>query len=97
MAIKHTHHLFKIENRGGDTDMNKKTTDIYVKNGWLTTDQTVLDLLKDGYDNFERTVALRILKEYPHKIFMNKCPQCNRLARTPYAKQCKYCKFDWHS
>jgi len=96
IAMEYMLSQFKPENRDKHTFMNKWATDIYKKNGWLTESQTVLDLLKEGYDSFERKTALKILKEHPNDIFLNKCPQCQRLARTPFAKQCKHCKFDWH-
>jgi|GEM_PF-391515 len=96
MAIRHTHSLFKIENRDGSSS-NTQVEQMYKKVGWLTEDESVLNLLKDGYDAFEIKVANRILKEYPDEIFINNCPQCNKLARTPYAKQCRHCSYDWHN
>jgi hypothetical protein len=34
----------------------------------------------------------RIARE--HRV--NRCLKCNRIARTPLAKQCHWCGFDWH-
>jgi hypothetical protein len=41
---------------------------------------------------FKRT-SDRILKE--QKVFLNRCPHCNSLARTPTAKQCGKCFKRW--
>ena len=67
------------------------------KRGFLTEDQTALNLLKDGIDNFQLRAAKRILADNKQKIFFNKCPKCEQLARTPQAKQCRHCGHDWHA
>ena len=93
MAIKHTSSTFKLENSTSD---NTNLTKIYKEKGWITSDQSALDLLKDGYDNFELNVANRIIDQNSDKVFFNNCPKCNRLARTPYARQCRHCGHSWH-
>lgn len=93
MAIKHTTSTYKIQHSNSDS---ASLTRIYREKGWLTSDQTVLDLLKEGYDNFELNVASRIVAQNPGKVFFNYCPKCNKLARTPYAMQCRHCGHDWH-
>ena len=93
LAIRHTSTSYKLEN---STSNNSNLTRIFKEKGWLTSEQTVLDLLKDGYESFEINVANRILKQYPDKVYFNNCPKCNKLARTPYAKQCRFCGHNWH-
>lgn len=93
MAIKHSTSTYKFEHSTPD---NTNMTRIYQEKGWLTSDQTVLDLLKDGYDKFELNVANRILSQSSYKIFFNNCSKCNKLARTPYARQCRHCGHTWH-
>lgn len=44
----------------------------------------------------EREFAERIAKEFPDRIYLNYCPNCGKLARTPSAKQCRHCGTDWH-
>ena len=39
-----------------------------------------------------QAIVDRIARE--HRI--NRCPMCNRIARTPLAKQCHWCRHDWH-
>lgn len=65
--------------------------------GWISEKPEIKEFLKNGYEEFELNVAVRIMKEIPEKVFLNKCPQCNGLARTPYAKQCRYCTHHWHT
>lgn len=57
----------------------------------------VLQLMEGGYERFRRNVAHRILKEHEAEIVFNKCPACNKLVRTPRAKQCQHCFHRWHS
>lgn len=40
-------------------------------------------------------IAEILIRDYKDKIFINDCPNCGKLARTPKAKQCRYCRHDW--
>jgi len=42
-----------------------------------------------------RRIADRIGHEHSQVLF-NHCPKCGKLARTPFARQCRYCNYDWH-
>ena len=66
-----------------------------ILNKWGTEDEDVLDLLKDGYDKFKKCVSERILREVPNEVFINDCPECGKLARTPKARKCRFCGHDW--
>lgn len=83
MAIKHTTTLYKA---GRSISGNAVATKMYREKGWLTDDEQVLDLLKDGYETFELNVAGRILARHPEKVFLNYGPNCGKLARTPQAR-----------
>lgn len=96
LAIQHTSSTFKLD-EASQTKNITTLTKIYKEKGWLTEDQTVLDLLKEGYDHFELKAAQRILDTKRDKVFLNTCPKCEKLARTPYAKQCRHCSYDWHN
>lgn len=62
-----------------------------------TSDPEVLALSKDGMLSFRAQTAARILADHQKELFLNCCPRCQELARTPTAKQCRFCGFDWHS
>lgn len=69
---------------------------ISLERGWLSEDSEILDLLKNGYNEFEINTAKRILQQNQDSVILNNCPKCGKLARTPNAKQCHNCKYDWH-
>lgn len=93
MAILHTSSTYKLEH--ATVDKPHRAT-VFREKGWLTEDQTVLDLLKEGYAQFELNVANRIVVQSPDKVFFNHCPKCNKLARTPRARQGRFCGHSWH-
>jgi len=68
----------------------------FLREKWGSRDPEVLVLLKHGRDEFMRNVKDRILREHPDKVFLNYCPKCGALTRTPRAKQCPKCFFSWH-
>lgn len=37
-----------------------------------------------------------LIEKYPEELFWNNCPKCDKLARTPSAKQCRFCNHDWN-
>jgi hypothetical protein len=57
----------------------------------------VLVLLSKGTESFFLGVRDRVLREYKDKIILNYCPRCGALTRTPKAKICPKCSFNWHS
>ena len=75
------------EVRAGSTHLRK----------FLSDDPAVLRLARDGYDAFVLQTGQRILKDHQGEIFLNCCPRCNALARTPRARQCRFCGHDWHT
>lgn len=62
----------------------------------LSNDPDVLGLTSEGLDAFVERVSQRILGDHRHEVGFNNCPQCGALARTPKARQCRFCGFDWH-
>lgn len=57
-------------------------------------DEVVNALFELGEKQLEIAIANRIMKDHPKVL--NFCPVCGKLARTPKAKQCRYCGHDWH-
>lgn len=58
-------------------------------------DQLVLDNAQGDIDSFLEKIALRILKDNKNSIFINRCPKCQKIVRTPKAKQCNWCFHKW--
>lgn len=94
LANRHISSMIKLEYSNTIPNL-EKLTKLYKKMGWLTECEDALILTRLGEEGFKIKVAERILSEHKDKIFMNYCPQCARLARTPFAKQCR-CGYDWH-
>jgi hypothetical protein len=63
----------------------------------IAEDAEVMVLISDGVEAFHRRAAQRVLRERGDQVFLNRCPQCDRLVRTPKAKQCLWCGHDWHT
>jgi hypothetical protein len=62
----------------------------------LSDDPVVVGLTTDGFQRFVERTAKRILNQHGEQIVLNHCPQCGVLARTPKARQCRFCRHDWH-
>lgn len=89
LALKYQMYTYKTED-------NSKMRKMMVDRGWISERPDIKEYLKDGYEEFEFNVAKRIMQETPEKVFLNNCPKCNKLARTPYARQCRHCGNNWH-
>jgi hypothetical protein len=53
--------------------------------------------LVDGPEAFRRLACRRVLAEHGADVFINRCPRCDRVVRTPQARQCFWCGHDWHT
>lgn len=62
----------------------------------LAEDPAVMEALADGVEAFRRRTSKRILSDHASEVFVNRCPNCNRVVRTPTAQQCLWCGHDWH-
>jgi len=63
----------------------------------LSNDPEVLRLASEGLEAFATRIPQRMLAEHSGKVAFNNCPQCGAVARTPRARQCRFCGFDWHA
>lgn len=90
LALKHNMYMSKSSD-------NITLRNMMTEKGWINNDPEVINLLKQGYEEFEINVINRILSETPEKVFFNNCPKYEKLTRTPYAKQCRYCGYTWRS
>ncbi len=94
-ATKHHITSYKFRETLSNNTIGEKESFLQQK-VWLSINKDGLSLLEDGYENFRSKTAERIFKENSEKIYFNKCPKCDRLARTPQAKQCRFCGYTWH-
>jgi hypothetical protein len=92
VALKHHRHSLKLQELA-DCELRTK---IYLRNQWLSDDPEILRQLDKGYVQFILNCAERVLTDNPGKVYFNLCPVCEKLARTPKAKQCRFCRHDWH-
>lgn len=80
---------------------NKLDTEAMIKlahSRWRAVDGAVVaELLKDGVESYRWRTAQRILREHGDEVFVNRCGRCDRIVRTPKARQCFWCGFDWHA
>lgn len=56
----------------------------------------IIEEIKDGNAAFRKRVRDRILQEHGHVVFINRCPDCSKIVKTPRARQCLWCNHDWH-
>lgn len=59
-------------------------------------DADVLNALQAPYEDRIVNAVDRVLKTRRADIIENRCSECQRLVRTPVAKQCLWCGHDWH-
>ena len=60
-------------------------------------DHDVLEAFKIDRDDFLLRVRQRVVHERKDEVFINRCPECSRIVRSPLARQCPWCKHDWHA
>lgn len=53
-------------------------------------------VMSRSYETFCRDIAARVLLEHATELILNRCPRCDRIVRTPKARQCLWCFHDWH-
>ena len=90
-AYKNTLVLFKIAN--SESAAKKRL----MREKWFSSDAKVLDLLKNGEEEFFKNLEVRVFRDNPSRAFLNLCPKCNYLTKTPKAKQCRNCHYSWHN
>lgn len=62
----------------------------------LSDDPEVLELTRDGMESFLQRTSERIMAAHADEIHVNRCPRCGEVAKTPKARQCRFCRLDWH-
>src|SRR5690606_23689949 len=92
LAYQHALGMDKYDQ--GDDQLKQKRFNWY-KEHYFTENQDALNLLKDGFDNFKTNLSIRIWNTYGESLEINRCPKCNGVARTPKARQCRFCFAEW--
>lgn len=59
------------------------------------SDDKTNELVLLGREKLELAIAGRLLEHHESEV-INNCPKCEKLTRTPFAKQCRFCGHDWH-
>ncbi len=60
-------------------------------------DEAVVRALEGGLLAHRRQILERLIRLHDEgKLQANRCPSCERVLRTPTAKQCRWCHHDWH-
>lgn len=83
-----------LEGKEAETWQRSKI-DFYRDQGMISQESAVVKLLEDGYDAYVLAAAERIYGESPEEVYLNRCPNCGELARTPQSKQCRHCGHSW--
>lgn len=62
---------------------------------WISEDPDILRMIGDGHEALKRRIVNRIWSEHRNELNLNLCPECKKIARTPDARQCRFCFHDW--
>jgi hypothetical protein len=97
-ALQYSNSMFKLRKpeNYNSTEAYEERLKWFKKYNLITEDTKALTLLDNGREDFYITAATRIVEQTPEKVFFNYCSRCGKLARTPYARQCKSCGHNWH-
>ena len=95
IAYKHLLHDDKLA-ANDNIETRERMRAILLRVGWLSDSQEVLTLLERGIPAFRQLIAAGLYAGHGGESLFNRCPHCQRLGRTPLAKQCRYCGHDWH-
>lgn len=96
LAHRHLIGTLKLTGLSNPAAQAKAKCDSSPRRELLSDDPEILDLTREGFEPFLMRTAERIFKDHRDKIVLNYCPKCGGLAKTPKARQCRFCFHDWH-
>lgn len=70
---------------------------ILLQGGPILNNEIFKDLTNDSYETYKYRMSEIIFQEHKEELELNLCPKCGKIARTPLAKQCRFCFYDWHN
>lgn len=62
----------------------------------LSDDPRVIADAQAGWEGARERIAQRIVRDHPDEVYLNHCPACGALTRTPTARLCLACGHTWH-
>lgn len=82
------------------TDLERQAAKMWAFNTeagprWATDQPEILALLTKGKAGLGHALAQRLLAAHPDTVFINRCPKCDAVTRTPKARQCRVCPHTW--
>jgi hypothetical protein len=95
-AQRHLIGAMKATHGRSDVQAQSEAQHDRVQSRFLSSEPEVLSLASGGWESFVQQTAARILNQHRDEVFLNRCAKCGGLARTPTAKQCRFCGHDWH-
>ena len=78
------------------SDINKQLLAVSEDKGWYSNEPDIQAMIADGFMTFKIKGVERIYREHRDELKLNLCPKCFKIARTPSARQCRFCFHDWH-
>jgi hypothetical protein len=97
LAQRHLMGTLKVTRGRSDANAQREVSNSsHLARELLSDDPQVLLLTAEGIDAFVMRAAKRIVDEHSDEILFNCCPRCGALAKTPKARQCRFCRHDWH-
>jgi hypothetical protein len=61
----------------------------------LPRDPEVIADAQAGWEQAREQIATRILRDHPHEVYINRCPECQGVTATPTARLCLHCGHTW--
>jgi len=96
-VVRHLTTLFKFRDRGPPAPGT--AADVGAAGGlrarWLSDDPEVVADAQAGWDGAREHIARRIVRDHPDQVYLNRCPACASLTRTPTARLCLSCGHTW--
>lgn len=83
-------------NKYEDKERFERRKEMFKEKFGYKENSELLKMFENGYESFAIKTAKRISEDSPKEFKLNKCPNCDFLTRTPYAKQCRKCSHNWH-
>jgi hypothetical protein len=93
LAEKAAYKALMLERKGEHSSEDMKR---FLRTRFGSRDAAVAALLDRGVVQFLTATRDRILKEHKNEVFLNRCPKCGSLARTPEACLCPSCNHTWY-